>query len=141
VSNPLTKQTALRAWFITLLWVGTTRAPYGLTDVPSGTVLGICFKAAGVELIAFSHNFASILVGANSSESRMAQSLLPHKGGLDERGDVLVRQFDLEPLASVIQPDLHGSTVLQRSVISIVCRNLTSPGGQNPVIVNRVMRV
>jgi hypothetical protein len=25
--------------------------------------------------------------------------LLPHKGGLDERGDVPVRQFDLEPLA------------------------------------------
>jgi hypothetical protein len=67
--------------------------------------------------------------------------LLPHKGGLDERGDVPVRQFDLEPLASVIQSDPHGSTVLQRSVISIVCRNLTSPGGQNPVIVNRVMRV
>ncbi len=66
--------------------------------------------------------------------------LLPHKGGLDERGDVPVRQFDLEPFASIIQSDPHGSTVLQPSVISIECRNLTGPGCQNPVIVSRVMR-
>jgi hypothetical protein len=30
------------------------------------------------------------------------------KGRLDERGDVPVRQFDIEPLASVIQSDPHG---------------------------------
>src|SRR5215471_5460453 len=41
---------------------------------------------------------------------------------------VPVRQFDLEPLASVIQSDPHSSTALQRSLISIECRNLTSPG-------------
>ena len=32
------------------------------------TVLGIYFKAVGVELIAFSQNFPSILVGAESGE-------------------------------------------------------------------------
>ena len=53
---------------------------------------------------------------------------------------MLVRQFDFEPRASVIQSDPRGLIVLQRSVISIERRNLTSSGSQNPVIVNHVMR-